>query len=163
MWAPCFSSLKSECFGKVAEHANFYSIKQSDVLPLLSRQMKNYFNFMYSCEAKTGWLTYVQGEVDEETFEKYNKGDRWMWSTPGFLMSAGMGLDSEGNEVSEFSPDAIFTYLPVVVDCNTDGVLNWHFAEEGEETNVKMFTLRDVCKYQEVMAQAVKKLLVELP
>jgi len=163
MWSPCFDSLHYDKWGKVVEHANFYWVNHEDILPYLSRQMKNYFNYLYSCEAEKGWLTYIQGEVDKEVSEKFATGVRWMWSTPGFLMSAGMGLKADGSITEEFSKDCIFSYEPVVVKCNTDGYLEWHLAEEGEKTNVKMFTLHNLESFQPVMAKIVKDLLTELP
>lgn len=163
MWAPCFSSLHKEWFGKMAEHANFYWVDHEDIVPYLSRQMKNFFTYMYTAERETGWLTYIQGPVDEEKCQKYNQGQRWMWSTPGFLMSAGKNLRADGSETEEFAEDAICEYVPVVVNCEPDGRLEWRFAEEGEKTNVKLFTIRDMAHFQPAMATAVKRLLEEMP
>lgn len=163
MWAPCFESLHDDKFGKLAKHANFYSVKHEDVLPYLSRQMKNFFNYMYSQETETGWLSYIQGEVDEEVFERFKTGDRWMWSTPGFLLSAGMFFDASGNATQKMPQCPLFEYIPVVVDCNTDGRLSWRFAKEDEKTNVSIFSVSDVDDFQRIMAETVKSLLKELP
>ena len=169
MWAPCFSSLHEGYFGKVAEHANFYWVSHEDIFPVLSRQMQNYFLYMYTKEQDEGWLTYIQGEVKQEAHEKFRSqeswicAERWMWSTPGFLMSAGWNLRADGTYTEENDKDALFGYVPVIVDCKSDGTLTWRFAEKGEETNVSLFTIYDTERFQPVMAKAVKELLAELP
>ena len=163
MWAPCFSSLHEDKFGTLAERANFYWIMHEDILPYLSRQMKNFFTYMYTAEREKGWLSYIQGEEDQAALEKFGTGERWMWSTPGFLMSAGKSLRKDASLAEEFSPEAIYEYEPVIVKCEPDGKLTWRLAEAGEKTNVKMFCIRDMENFQPAMAAIVKELLTELP
>ncbi len=163
MWAPCFAGLVEGKFLKVGKHANYYWIEHEKVLPFLSRQMKNYFNYMYSHENRVGWLTYIQQDVDTDVFDRFNTGERQMWSTPGYLMSAGISLRNDGSVTKEDAEDALFKYVPAIVKCNPNGTLEWRLAEKNEKTNVSIFTISDIKSFQPVMAQAVKRILVNLP
>ena len=76
-----------------------------------------------------------------------------MWSMPGFLMTADCYVDTDGN-VTDNPEDSVFDYVPVKVSCSPDGLVNWKLCAESEETNIKIFHVRNTEKYEEAMCTA---------
>ncbi len=54
-------------------------------------------------QSDTNWLAYLRAPLDEKFIEEWSAKRRQMWSTPGFLFSAGKAVTENGNIVDENS------------------------------------------------------------
>ncbi len=158
-WSPCFDSLKYPFVP--AERANYYEIDQADMVPHMSQAIKKYFNYMFGAVEDTHWLTYLRSPLDTELLESWMNKKRQMWSTPGYLLSAGKYVTPEGDIEDCCKVDTpLYKYVPVYVDVNDDGTLKW---EDTESSNICMFKNIDPQTYFSAMGKVVKKLLSALP
>lgn len=162
LWAPCFHALIPYPY-QVAERANYFFMEQKDSLPYVSDMMKNYFLYMLDAVPDTGWLSYIQGPVDQKLLEAQLEVGRPMWSLPGYLMSADRNCDKDGRILEgETNPAGIYGYEPVEVACGPDGILEWKESQD-PDSRVKMFRIRDLEHFQDAMISVVRKLLEVLP
>ena len=160
LWAPCFDVLRPGGPYDCSARANYYLVRQREIVPALSRAMKNYLNYMMGPVLDQGWLSYLRGPVDEPLLASWIDADREMWSTPGYLVSAGKDVTAEGEIVDAGAPDALFRYRPVRVDCAPDGRIAW---EDCAESRVRMFVNAGPDAYQAAMPRALRMLLASLP
>ena len=64
--------------------------------------------------------------VKVERLNEWSKVKRQMWSTPGFLRSAGLSATLDGELTDENNcKTPLFEYTPVKVNCRRDGILDW--------------------------------------
>ena len=159
-WAPCFDRLIPYPY-KSAKRANYYEIEQSEMLPYMSEALKKYYNFMYGLVTDEGWLSYMRKPLDTALLEEWSKEKRQMWSTPGFLFSAGKCVTEDG-DIVDYTPkvSALYEYKPVKVDVREDGILSWC---DAEESSVSMFINKDPDVYNRAMSKVVKQLMSALP
>lgn len=159
-WSPCFDELRPWPY-KTSKHANFYNIKQNEVVPYFNETLLKYFNYMYGKVLDKGWLTYLREPIDTKLVEWWSNADREMWSTPGFLMSAGKNVSLDGRIIDEGSPEPhLFKYNPVKVEVSTEGRIKW---ERSDESNIYMFENYDPEIYQKAMVKSVCHILSNLP
>ena len=159
-WSPCFDRLIPYPF-KPAKRANYYEIDQADFVPHMSEAIKKYFNYMYGEVFDVNWLTYLRTPLDENLLASWSNGKRQMWSTPGYLLSAGKCVTEDGeivNNDGNISP--VYDYKPVHVHVNDDGTLEW---QDTDASNVFMFENKDPDVYNIAMGKAVMKLIAALP
>ena len=158
-WSPCFDSLKFPFVP--AARATYYDLDQKEMLPYMSTAVKKYLNFMYGKVFDVNWLTYLRQPLDEALIEEWTKKPRQMWSTPGFLFSAGKVVTPDGKIVDEKTEnDPVYRYTPVSVDVQDNGLLKWR---EVENSNVEMFVNIDPEIYVKAMREVIKQLLGALP
>lgn len=159
-WAPCFDQLIPYPY-KPAKRANYYEIEQSDMVPYMSEVIKKYFNYMYGMEFNTNWLTYLRSSLDNELLAEWSSQKRQMWSTPGYLLSAGKYVTETGEIVDiDSGIEPVYKYTPVNVEVDDNGKLKW---EDTKESNVSMFVNTDPQKYCLAMTEVIKKLISALP
>ena len=156
-WAPCFEKLEPYPY-HVSERANYYEIEQGDFLPFLSPGLQNYFLYMFDHVSDNGWLCYVQDKVNVERLNEWSKVKRQMWSTPRFLLSAGLSATLDGELTDENNcKTPLFEYTPVKVNCRRDGILDWQ--DSDTDTGVYMFRLNNPNQYETAMKNVVLNLL----
>ena len=159
-WAPCFARLGKPLF-VTAERANYYSIHQSESVEVMSDAMKKYFNYMFGIVTDMGWLSYLRAPLDKELLASWSKDKRQMWSTPGFLLSAGKKVSCSGEIVNEDSDcKPIYQYTPVKVEVLPTGQLTWTVTEN---SNIMMFRNSDPDVYEKAMRCVIKTLMSVLP
>ena len=151
LWAPCFDEAVWPFH--VTEFANYFMMEIGPLFERISDSMKNYFLYMFDRVVNTGWFTYLRGSVNQESLSKWSQQKRCMWSMPGFLMTADCYVDTNGN-VTDNPENSVFDYVPVKVSCSPDGLVNWKRCAESEETNTKIFHVRNTEKYEEAMCTA---------
>ena len=159
-WSPCFDELRPWPY-KTSKHANFYNIRQNEVVPHLNDTLLKYFNYMHGKISDTGWLTYLKKPLDKDLLAWWSSADREMWSTPGFFMSAGKNVSLDGELIDEDSSSIhLFSYNPVKVEVSSDGKISW---ERAQSSNVYMFENRDPEIYEKAMVAAVTDVLSKIP
>ncbi len=155
-WSPCFERIEYPYH--VTERANYYEIDQKDYLPYLSPGLQNYFLYMFDHVREGGWLSYVQGGVNRERLDFWCQKKRQMWSTPGFLLSAGLVCTKDGRLAEEGAEEEpLFAFTPVSVTCQRNGLLDW--MDTDADTGIRMFRLSDKERYPEAMGKVVLDLL----
>ena len=159
-WSPCFAALTPPIYD-FAKRANYYLIDQADMVPLMSDAVKKYFNFMFGAVTDINWLTYLRTPIDEELLSTWCNKPRMMWSTPGFLFSAGKAvtLDGEIKDVDAVN-EPLYRYRPVNVKADDNGIVQW---EDTKESNICMFENVDTEVYNKAMTNVVKTLISSLP
>ena len=159
-WSPCFDRLRPYPY-MTAERANYYSIEQSESVALMSDAIKKYYNYMYGLVLDVGWLSYLRAPLDKELLESWSGQTRQMWSTPGFLFSAGKRVSAAGEIVDENSDcKPIYHYTPVKVEVLPTGQLKW---QDTESSNITMFRNVDPNGYEKAMREVIKTLMSALP
>ena len=168
-WSPCFDQLKPYPYN-FSKRANYYEIDQSEILPYMPEAIKKYFCYMYGVVFDVNWLTYLRSPLDEAVIDEWfyikdetgKKGRRrQMWSTPGFLLSAGKCVTADGKIVDrEAVASPLFDYTPVNVKVTDDGMITW---EDTAESNVSMFVNADPLTYNRAMTEVIKQLMSALP
>ncbi|MBE6650181.1 MAG: hypothetical protein E7613_02590 [Ruminococcaceae bacterium] len=161
-WGPCFDELRHPFIP--SKRATFYRVDQREILPCMSERIKKYFSYMYSIVFDKNWLTYLREPLEEGFFDKWE--DEWcgymrqMWSTPGFLLSAGKEVSLDGRIIDAGSEEALFTYKPIHVEVDENGYTKW---EDAKESNVYMFENADPELYYNSMTPVIKSLFKALP
>ncbi len=79
---------------------------------------------------------------------------RQMWSTPGFLFSAGKCADTNGNICDAKKCESkLYDYCPIRASVTDEGVVTW---QDAEESNIKMFINSDPEIYRRSKGEVVK-------
>ncbi|GHU37913.1 hypothetical protein FACS1894105_10880 [Clostridia bacterium] len=161
-WMPCFHALPSD-FSKitVGKFGTYYNFVQSDILPSLSSRVQNYFLYMFTRTTDIKWLSYLDNEPDGELLAKYGETRRGMWCTAGFLHTAGLLVDCDGNTAPEgkLPGNPVYKFTPVSVKCNAQGIVTW---ERAEKSNQYIFEVLDETRYQAAMTKALAQLVSTL-
>ncbi len=156
-WGPCFEVLTPYPYS-VSERATYYELDQREMLSCMSDNLKKYFTYMYEYVMDEGWLSFLRQDLNEERVLKwadmYTK-KRQMWSTPGYLKSAGKSVDSEGNIIDLSDNLAVFDYTPVEVQCEETGHLIW---KDVKSSNIYMFKNTNPQIYANAMKNVIKTL-----
>jgi hypothetical protein len=162
-WMPCFEEMESRKKRIVTEYGTHYRFRQDEILPHLSRKLQNYFAYMFGRYTDHNWFNYLKGETDKELLSKVGSMYRHMWCTGGFLHAAGYTASQNGKIVSldEKPNPPVFTFDPIRLRCDDSGVTKW--THDNNATNRFIFHVRNTEKYQSIMTQAMKSLLMELP
>lgn len=158
-WSPCFDSLKFPFVS--APRASYYDIEQGEIALVMSQAVKKYFNFMYGKVFDVNWLHYLRSPLDEMLVAEWASKIRQMWSTPGFLLSAGKTVTPNG-DIVDITPSvsSVYGYRPVSVKVSEDGHLSWC---DTESSNVQMFVNAGPDVYPKAMREVVKTLIQALP
>lgn len=159
-WAPCFHALIPYPYVP-AKRASYYEIEQMDMVPHMSVALKKYFNYMYGAVFDVNWLSYLKQDLDEDLVAQWSAKKRQMWSTPGFLLSAGKRVNAQG-QIVDADEDAfpIYDYKPVAVQVTEEGKVQW---QDVTQSHVQMFQNSDPQLYQEAMRLVVKQLMGMIP
>ena len=113
---------------------------------------------MFDHVSDNGWLCYVQDKVNVERLNEWSKVKCQMWSTPRFLLSAGLSATLDGELTDENNcKTPLFEYTPVKVNCRCDGILDWQ--DSDTDTGVYMFRLNNPNQYETAMKDVVLNLL----
>lgn len=157
-WSPCFDELRPWPY-KPSKRASFYEVKQWEAVPYLSEELLKYFNYMYGKVFNVNWLSYLKKPLDKNLVEEWQQGIREMWSTPGYLISAGKRVSLSGKIISEGEDTHLFDYKPVSVKISEAGKIEWQSAEK---SNIYMLENYDAEMYYNLMPQAVISILSTL-
>jgi hypothetical protein len=162
-WMPCFEELESRREQVVREYGTHYVFRQDEILPHLSDRVQKYFAYMFGRYTDCNWLHYMKAEKDEALLSKVCGMYRHMWCTGGFLHTAGYTVSRDGEIVplSEKSYLPVFTFDPIKVRCDSNGVMEW--THDDNSRNRFIFHIRDTDNYQSAMTKAMKSLLMTLP
>ena len=156
-WSPCFKVLTPYPY-QLSERGTYYEIEQPELLTYLSPEMKKYFTYMFDHVTDIGWLSFLRKDLTEEDMTAWcrkRNTKRQMWSTPGFLRSAGFSVTAAGDLVPIGHPDAIYGYTPVEVECTGTGEISWH---DVQRSHIHMFRNTDPKQYANAMDHVIKKL-----
>jgi hypothetical protein len=161
-WMPCFEDMESR-ERSVREYGTHYKFRQDQILPYLSRNVQNYFAYMFGRYTDHNWLGYLNGPSDQALLSKVGAMNRSMWCTAGFFHAAGYMVCRDGKiaPLSEESDPAVFTFDPIRIRCEDNGVTKWT-----HDMNSKLrfiLHVRDMDHYQSAMTTAMKSLLMTLP
>lgn len=162
-WMPCFEQMDPAVRHQVREFGTYYKFRQSEILPHLSQRMQKFFAYMLGRIEKQSWLRYLVGQKDQALLSKHGSVYRNMWCTGGFFHSAGKTVSRDGQivDLDEASDTAVFTFDPIKVTCNDEGVTQWSPDKNAKDRYV--FHVRDTENYQPAMTKALKSLLTTLP
>jgi hypothetical protein len=171
-WMPCFEVVpgpRGEPFA-AGPYGTYYKFAQKEILLHLSARLQNYFAFVFkqggpergqqqqAAALRPNWLHYLEGPNEAELLARVGRQYRNMWCTGGFLHAAGFGVSGDG----KFAPLAevktpAFTFDPVQVHCNADGVTTW--TPDPQSRNRFLFHVRDEAHYGTAMTAALRTLL----
>lgn len=162
-WMPCFEEIESRRERSVQEYGTHYEFQQDQILPLLSRNVQNYFTYMFGKYTDHNWLHYVTGLGDGALLSEVGGMTRHMWCTAGFLHAAGYTVSGDGKIVPlDAKLDRpVFTFDPISVRCANNGLTTWTPDAQSERRFI--FHVRDMDHYQSAMTEAMKSLLMTLP
>lgn len=160
-WMPCFQSLPFENESKINE--TYYSFIQKDILPFLSRGVKQYFSYALSREESNQWLAYLNKKANDELLKEQGEKTREMWSTAGFFHCAGKTIDFSGRvwDSDKCKEETVFKVVPVSAVCDDRGRVTW---KRVEKSNQFIFVkTEDRQLYAKAMACAMMEYLSKLP
>jgi hypothetical protein len=175
-WMPCFE-VEPGPHGEplvAGPYGTYYRFKQKEVLPHLSARARNYFAFVFKQSEesrmaeneapptlRSNWLHYLEGPNDAALLTQEGQRYRNMWCTGGFLHAAGYGVESDGRIAPQKElKSPLFTFDPVRVGCNAQGITTWTPATSGHQF---IFHVRDEARYPVAMTAAMRSLLHTLP
>lgn len=159
-WSPCFDELRPWPY-KTSKRASFYNLEPKRIVPHLNEALLKYFSYMHGKVFDVNWLTYLKNPLDTKLVEWWSSGEREMWSTPGFLMSAGKNISLDGEIIEEGAPkEHLFKYNPVSVNVTPNGKIEWELTKE---SNIYMFENYDPDVYQNAMEKVIISILSKLP
>jgi len=154
-WCPCWHQTESY---QVGPYGTWYSFIQGDIMRGLSDPLCNYFLYALSRSPDPKYLRYLTMPVDSPLREDCGQYPRSMWSTPGILHAAGMGIDVHSGLLPERQiKNPVFRFKPIRITCADDGNTTWQLTEENTERYI--FSLSHPDLYATVMTTALCKLL----
>lgn len=162
-WMPCFETLDAVAPSHVPEYGTYYRFRQGEILPALSRQVQNYFAYMFARKTDGNWLRALEGAPDETLLAKVAEQDRHMWCSAGFFHAAGYTVTAEGKAVKRENSDSagVFSFDPIKITSNTAGQTQW--VPGATSTQRFVFHVRDTDHYGPAVTKAMKSLLMTLP
>jgi len=162
-WMPCFETLDRTDSPRAPEFGTYYRFRQGEILPQLSRQMKNYFASMFARRTDHNWLSTLAGKPDEAVLADQAGKDRNMWCTAGFFHAAGYTITTDGATPrrDEKADDAVFSFDPVHITSEYPGRYEW--TPDPNSTRRFIFHVRDTEHYASATTKAMKSLLTTLP
>lgn len=164
-WMPCFEFAPEppEWQFKMGQYGTFYRFMQYEILPYLSENVQKYFLYSLTKSTDNRWLTYLKDPLNKRQFDFFCKLDRSMYSTGGFFHAAGKAITKDGQIVglNEGQADAIFTYEPIEITCDGNGLVKWNVVDTA--ANRFIFKINDVGMYKAALTSAMKSLLMKMP
>ena len=162
-WMPCFEEMESRRERSIREYGTHYEFRQDQILPHLSRNVQNYFTYMFGKYTDHNWLHYLKGPRDEALLSRVGDMTRHMWCTAGFFHAAGYTVTRDGKIVSrnKKSDQAVFSFDPITIRCSDHGVTQW--TPDDNSRRRFIFHVQDIDHYQSAMTTAMKSLLMTLP
>lgn len=162
-WMPCFESLDRRESSQAPDYGTYYRFRQSEILPHLSKRVRNYFAYMFARRTDHNWLASLEGELDEALLADVATKDRHMWCTAGFFHVAGYVIDADGKVArrKETMEGSIFSFDPIKITSMGPGGNEW--TPHPGSTKRFIFHIRDTDHYQAATTQAMKALLMTLP
>jgi hypothetical protein len=165
-WMPCFEdSMKGAITRpyRSREYATYYLFKQGDLFPSLSPFLRRYFAFMLARAEQSDWLGELADDHGLPLLDVEGEKFRNMWSTAGFLHSAGLGVTKSGEikSCNSLENDSVFQFDPVRVTCNDKGDTQWE--PDTRSTDRYLFHVLDPDNYREAMTKAMRTLLTAIP
>jgi hypothetical protein len=161
-WMPCFETLDSEDNRRVREFGTYYRFRQGDILPGLSKGVRNYFAYMFARKTDQHWLRALEGELDEALLAEVAGKDRNMWCTAGFFHAAGYTVTADGaTRKLNAGTAGVFSFDPIRITGMGPGGNEW-VADAGS-TKRFIFHVRDTEHYGAAVTEAMKGLLTALP
>jgi len=162
-WMPCFESLDQGGEPPTAEFGTYYRFRQSEILPLLSRRVRNYFAYMFARRTDHNWLAALDGELDEALLSEVATKNRNMWCTAGFFYVAGYTITSDGLTAKRdaATEGAVFSFDPIKITGMSPGGNEW--MPDPNSTKRYIFHVHDIDHYRSATTKAMKALLTTLP
>jgi len=162
-WMPCFETLDSRGEQSVQEYGTHYQFQQDRILPYLSKNVQNYFAYMFGKYTDHNWLHYLMGPGDQALLSKIGGMTRHMWCTAGFFHAAGYAVSIDGKLVplDEETDPPIYTFDPIKIRCADNGATTW--APDADSKRRFIFHVREGDHYESAMTEAIKTLLMTLP
>jgi Inosine-uridine preferring nucleoside hydrolase len=162
-WMPCFEQMESRRERSVQEYGTYYQFQQDRILPHLSKDLQNYFAYMFGKYTDDNWMHYLMGPRDEALLSRVGDMTRHMWCTAGFFHAAGYTVTGNGKIVrlDENPHRPVFTFDPITVRCADNGVTKWR--PDAKSKHRFIFHVRDMDHYQSAMIEAMRSLLMTLP
>lgn len=163
-WMPCFEYCKDFFDVRFSEFSTFYRFNQSEILPFLPTELKQYFAFMFErlAEDKCGeFLRNCTGDELNDKMAVYSGLVRNMWCTAGYFHSAGLTVSMDGELIplSEAGNRAVFSFTPIEIDSINDGIVDW--CPKNTADRHFIFKSASPEKYPRAMIRAMKKLLCD--
>jgi len=114
-WMPCFETLDGADPWRTVEFGTYYRFRQGEILPHLSRRVRNYFAYMFARRTDQNWLRVLEGKPDEAVLADQAAKDRNMWCTAGFFYAAGYTITADGTTPGRNAEagDAVFSFDPI--------------------------------------------------
>ncbi len=169
-WMPVFERQSGGSPLSVEEYGTYYGFTQGEILPHLSKRVRNFFTFMFKQgrfekeeTPSLAWLEYLLGEGDDAVLSHQNEQHRNMWCTAGFIHSAGKTVKADGTIVplSEAGEQAVFTFEPIRVSANDEARTDW--SRDPKSNKRFIFHVLKQEAYESAMTKAMKTLLIALP
>ncbi len=159
MWMPC----RQEPYdGNVHEWATYWRFRQSDILSALTPELRRYFGFMLGRRTEHEWLRSLNDQATDALLARFERQDRAMWCTAGFLHAAGKSVLGDGSIADRAvrPEEQVFSFEPITVRCDDRGRTTWD--PDPSSTQRCIFHVRDVARYQPAMTAAMRTLLAPL-
>ncbi len=158
-WFPCWNQVEQR---EPGEFGTFYWMPHADVLDGCSKEIQNFFMYMFTQSNDPHWLLTLDAELDTDRWTAILRERRGMWSTASLLWMAGLTVLQDGNiiPISEAHEhrDLLFRMDPISVSCGTDGRTQWKLNSNANATRWIFHNLAPE-RYATAMTLAVRHLL----
>lgn len=158
-WLPCLEATLDDMGprGIVRRNASWYGFHQREILPKLMPGLQAFFSYALSAESSHRWLTEIASGPSQETVELHGSRHRNMWCTAGFFHAAGQAVDRQGSIVAAGSPESVFSFIPIDVECDEGGRTHWKPSDS--TTSRYIIQINDLEAYPSAMVTAMGDLL----
>lgn len=162
-WMPCFETLDRRDSSGAPEFGTHYRFRQGAILPRLSKNVRNYFAYMFARTTDHNWLRTLEGKPDEALLADVAAKDRHMWCTAGFFHVAGYTIAPDGktSRRGNTADGSVFSFDPIRITSMGPGGNEW--TPDPGSTKRFVFHIRDTKHYEPAVTKAMKRLLTELP
>jgi len=162
-WMPCFETLDGRDASRAPQFGTHYRFRQGDILPHLSKNVRNYFAYMFARKTDHNWLRTLEEEPAKALLAEVAGKDRHMWCTAGFFHAAGYTIAADGKTPKRDAKTdaAVFSFDPIRIINMGPGGNEW--TPDPSSTERFIFHVRDTDDYESAMTKAMKALLTKLP
>ncbi len=163
-WSPCFDNIETGegCY------KTHWSFQMKEVFSVVSNGLNSYFAYMLTESSDPKYLGVLFEPCDPHLLAEWGEQIRNMWCTGSIFHAACLTVTPEGGIVPENSESAsVYSYEPIRVSCNENGITTWEHLSESEnlanKTSMRyIFKINDEKRYSSAMKTAMADVLKQL-
>lgn len=163
-WNPCYDNIETGegCY------KTHWCFQMKHVFSGVSNGLNAYFTYMLTQSTNPKYLRILSEPCDPQVLAEWGEQIRNMWCTGSIFNVGGLTVTPDGDIVPDvFDSKAVYSYEPIQVSCNENGVTIWERLPQIPDPADHMplryiFKINDEKQYPLAMTKAMAEILKQL-